>query len=98
MDADMANQRLYLRETKNGALRVLPISEFALSVLQSLPDGATGDKVFAGVDASRLSVYSKRVFSARDSGRELSHSAAHGSKLARDGGGGSLRGGTDTWA
>jgi len=62
MDVDMANRRLYLRETKNGALRVLPISQFALSVLRSLPEGATGDKVFAGVDASRLSVYTKRIF------------------------------------
>jgi integrase len=62
MDVDMANRRLYLRETKNGALRILPISEFALGVLRSLPEGAAGDKVFAGVDASRLSVYIKRVF------------------------------------
>jgi integrase len=61
MDVDMANRRLYLRETKNGALRILPISEFALGVLRSLPEGAAGDKVFAGVDASRLSVYTKRV-------------------------------------
>jgi integrase len=62
MDVDMGNQRLYLRETKNGALRILPIPEFALSVLRSLPRGAAGDVVFAGVDPARLSVYTKRVF------------------------------------
>jgi len=27
MDVDMKNQRLYLRETKNGVLRILPIPE-----------------------------------------------------------------------
>ncbi|HEY2858546.1 MAG TPA: site-specific integrase [Terracidiphilus sp.] len=63
MDVDMKNRRLYLRETKNGALRILPIPEFALVVLRSLPSGKTGDPVFAGVDPSKLSVYSKRVFS-----------------------------------
>jgi integrase len=62
MDVDMKNRRLYLRETKNGALRILPISEAALTVLQSLPDGAPGGLVFAGVDAAFLSVYTKRVF------------------------------------
>jgi len=62
MDVDMANRRLYLRETKNGALRILPIPEFALSVLRSLPVGAGGDAVFAGIDPARLSVYTKRVF------------------------------------
>jgi integrase len=62
MDVDMANRRLYLRETKNGVLRILPLSEFALRVLRSLPEGAGGDTVFAGVDAARLSVYTRRIF------------------------------------
>jgi integrase len=62
MDVDVANRRLYLRETKNGALRILPISEAALTVLQSLPGGAPGATVFAGVDAAFLSVYTKRIF------------------------------------
>jgi integrase len=62
MDVDMGHKRLYLRETKNGALRILPIPEFALTVLRSLPEGATGDTVFAGVDPAKLSVYTKRVF------------------------------------
>ena len=62
MDVDMKNRRLYLRETKNGALRILPIPESALTVLNSLPQGAAGDPVFAEVDAAFLSVYTKRVF------------------------------------
>ena len=31
MDVDMSHRRLYLRETKNGALRILPIPESALT-------------------------------------------------------------------
>jgi integrase len=62
MDVDTRNRRLYLRETKNGALRILPIPESALLVLNSLPQGASGDCVFAGVDPGLLSVYTKRVF------------------------------------
>lgn len=37
IDVDVDSKRLYLRETKNGALRILPISEAALMVLNSLP-------------------------------------------------------------
>ncbi len=62
MDVDFANRRLYLRETKNGALRILPLSESALTVLRSLPPGTAADNVFAGVVPSQLSVYTKRVF------------------------------------
>jgi integrase len=62
MDVDVKNRRLYLRETKNGNLRILPLPESALTVLRSLPQGAAGDPVFAGVDAAFLSVYTKRVF------------------------------------
>lgn len=62
MDVDVEHRRLYLRETKNGALRILPLSVAALQVLGSLPPGAAGDPVFAGVDAANLSVYTKRVF------------------------------------
>jgi integrase len=62
MDVDVENRRLYLRETKNGALRILPLSVAALQVLGSLPQGAAGNPVFAGVDAANLSVYTKRVF------------------------------------
>ncbi len=60
-DVDAKNRRLYLRETKNGTLRILPIPESALVVLRSLPQGAAGDAVFAGVNPAHLSVYCKRV-------------------------------------
>jgi integrase len=62
MDVNLGHRRLYLRETKNGNLRVLPLSEAALSVLHSLPMGGSSDAVFADVDAARLSVYTRRVF------------------------------------
>ena len=62
MDVDMKNRRLYLRETKNGTLRILPIPEAALTVLRSLPEGKGGESVFAAVDPAQLSVYTKRVF------------------------------------
>lgn len=61
-DVDFTQRRVYLRDTKNGELRVLPIPEFALTVLRSLPQGAAGDAVFAGVDPDKLTVYTKRVF------------------------------------
>jgi integrase len=59
---DLGKRRFYLRETKNGTLRVLPLSDSALTVLGSLPHGAASDTVFGGVDAEKLSVYTKRVF------------------------------------
>jgi integrase len=62
MDVDLNSRRLFLRETKNGTLRVLPLSGSAIGILHSLPIGATADPVFAGVDPARLSVYTKRIF------------------------------------
>src|ERR1700743_2899357 len=62
MDVDVEHRRLYLRETKNGVLRILPLSVAALQVLGSLPPGEAVAFVFAGVDAANLSVYTKRVF------------------------------------
>ena len=62
MDVDAMNRRLYLRETKNGTLRILPLSESALSVLRSLPAGAAADPVFGEIDGNKLSQYTKRVF------------------------------------
>jgi integrase len=54
--------RVYLRETKNGSLRVLPLNVFASGVLASLPPGGPGDDVLAGVNPQKLSVYTKRLF------------------------------------
>jgi integrase len=61
-DVDRQNRRLYLRETKNGALRILPMPEAALVVLASLPQGEAGDLVFGNVEPAKLSVYTKGVF------------------------------------
>jgi integrase len=62
MDVELGKRRLYLRETKNGTTRVLPISDSAVLVLKSLPEGSAAAPVFAGVDAEKLSVYTKCVF------------------------------------
>lgn len=39
IDVDLPNRRLYLRETKNGTMRVLVINDMAMQVLASLPKG-----------------------------------------------------------
>ena len=61
-DVDLANQRTYLTETKNGTLRVVALNALAVQVLKSLPVGEPGALVFPDVDAARLSVYTRRVF------------------------------------
>ncbi len=62
MDVDLAGRRIYLRETKNGSLRVLALNGLAAGVLASLPMEAPGDVVLSGVNAQKLSVYTKRLF------------------------------------
>ncbi|HVW08799.1 MAG TPA: site-specific integrase [Bryobacteraceae bacterium] len=62
LDVDIPNRRLYLRETKNGTLRVLVLNELAVQVLASLPQGAPSDPVMAGVDPQQLTVYTRRIF------------------------------------
>ncbi len=62
MDVDLARRQLYLRETNNDSQRTLPLSDDALHVLRSLPRGGPADLVFAGIDALRLSVTTRRVF------------------------------------
>jgi integrase len=80
MDVDLVGRRAYLRETKNGALRVVPLNELACQVLSSLPEGAPGNVVMAGVDAQKLSVYTERLFRklgiAEASFHSLRHTAA----------------------
>ena len=61
-DVDLANNRVYLTETKNGTLRVLTLNQLAVQVLQSLPVGEPGQLVFPEVNAAHLSVYTRRVF------------------------------------
>ena len=61
-DVDLANNRLYLLETKNGTLGVVPLNALAVQVLKSLPVGQPAELLFPEVDAAKLSVYTKRVF------------------------------------
>jgi integrase len=61
-DVDLENRRLYLRETKNGSLRVLPLNELAFRLLATLPQSAPGDLVLVDVDGQKLSVYTRRLF------------------------------------
>ncbi|TCK75878.1 tyrosine-type recombinase/integrase [Acidipila rosea] len=61
-DVDLENRRLYLRETKNGSLRVLPLNELAFRLLANLPQSTPGDLVLDGLDGQKLSVYTRRLF------------------------------------
>src|SRR5271170_5896572 len=61
-DVDLANNRVYLTETKNGTLRVLALNGLAMQVLKSLPEGNPGELVLPNANAAHLSVYTRRVF------------------------------------
>lgn len=76
-DVDLAGRRIYLRETKNGSLRVLALNELAFRVLASLPQGVPGDVVLAGVDPQKLSVYTRRLFAGLGIGDASFHSLRH---------------------
>jgi len=79
-DVDLVGRRVYLRETKNGRLRVIALNALAHRVLASLPQDAPGDAVMADVDPQKLSVYTRRLFSrlgiADASFHSLRHTAA----------------------
>ena len=62
MDVDLENCRLYLRDTKNGSLRVLALNNLAIQVLTSGPKGQPSDAVFPTLNGQRLSVYTRRLF------------------------------------
>jgi integrase len=76
-DLDLANNRLYLTETKNGTLRVVALNALAVQVLKSLPAGEPGQLVFPDVDAARLSVYTRRVFASVGIADASFHSLRH---------------------
>jgi len=59
-DVDLENRRLYLRETKNGDLRVVVLNDLAMQILESLPQN--GVLVFPGIDPQRLGVETIRLF------------------------------------
>ncbi len=76
-DVDLGGKRVYLRETKNGSLRVLALNGLAIRVLETLPGGAPGDLVLAGVDGQKLSVYTKRLFKHLNIDKASFHSLRH---------------------
>jgi len=76
-DMDLANHRLYLMDTKNGTLGVVPLNALAVQVLRSMPVGDPGTLVFPDVDAARLSVYTRRVFASVGISDASFHSLRH---------------------
>jgi len=61
MDVDVRQRHIYLRTTKNGPMEVIPLSDSALQVFDSLPAGGAADLVFPG-GAAALTVATRRVF------------------------------------
>lgn len=76
-DVDLDARRIYLRETKNGSLRVLALNGLALGVLSSLPQGSPIDLVLADVDGKKLSVYTRRIFQSLGIAQASFHSLRH---------------------
>jgi len=76
-DVDLEGRRLYLHETKNGTLRVVPLNSTALAVLHSLPLGLPGALVLPDIDPARLSVYTRRVFASLQIEDASFHSLRH---------------------
>ena len=60
-DVDLPGRRMYLRDTKNGTLRVLALNEMAIRVLSSLPKSAAGS-VFPDIDPMRLTDNTRNLF------------------------------------
>ena len=77
MDVDLEGRRVYLRETKNGSLRVLALNGLALSVFGSLAQGAPADAVLPNVDGQKLSVYTRRLFAGLGIADASFHSLRH---------------------
>lgn len=76
-DVDLEGRRVYLRETKNGSLRVLALNELSAQVMASLPQGAPADIVLKDVDAQKLSVYTRRLFAGLGIADASFHSLRH---------------------
>jgi integrase len=62
VDVDLVGRRVYLRETKNGSLRVVALNDLALAVLANLPQGVPADLALNGIDGPRLTVATRRLF------------------------------------
>jgi integrase len=60
-DVNFQTRQIFLRETKTGEIRFVPLNQPSLKVLNSLPR-KKDDLVFSGVEAVRLSVETRRLF------------------------------------
>jgi integrase len=76
-DVDVSNRLVYLHETKNGDLRVVPLNALAFDVITSLPTGRPEDLILPGVNGSRLSVATRRLFSGLGIESASYHSLRH---------------------
>jgi len=87
LDVDLPGRRVYLRETKNGRMRVLALNDLAAQVIASLPQGAPADPVLPDVDGQKLSVYTKRLFASLGIQNASFHTCrhTHASWLAMEG-------------
>ncbi len=84
-DVDFQNRRLYLRETKNGALRVLVVNDLALQVLRSSAAGAAFRLgVCNGRCCKALGLYSPSLCRSRHPRCLLPYPATHRRQLARN--------------
>lgn len=61
-DVDLSGRLAYLRDTKNGSLRVLALNEMACRVLTQLPSIREGGLVFQNVDPMRLTDNTRNLF------------------------------------
>ena len=95
MDVDMGNRRLYLRETKNGALRVLPSWSLPLAFF-ALCRLARREMLSSPVLTEQSSRSTRSgCCAARHPGRQLSCIAPHSGELVGDGGCRPVRSRTD---
>lgn len=76
-DVDLPGRRLYLHATKNGSLRVVPLNDLAIGVVESLTRRGPSESVLEDVDSARLSVYTKRLFASLHIEGASFHSLRH---------------------
>jgi integrase len=77
IDVDTENRRLYLRETKNGSLRVVALNELAMQVLSSLPRRQPSEELFPDLNGQRLTVSTRRLFKRIGINEASFHSLRH---------------------
>ena len=84
-DVDLAHQRVYLTETKNGTLRVVALNALAAQVVKSLPVGEPGHWYSRRRRGPPECLYAPRVRIGGHSGCVFPLAETHGGKLAGHG-------------